>query len=505
MNKKRRAQVALPSGTPVNGYLIESLLGVGNFGVTYKARDVLLNMPVAIKEYFPASVAERVAGGAVRCGVTHKQEAFEGGKQRFVIEAKIAAKFNHPNIVNILRYFYENNTAYLVMRFEPGNELGSLIQKGRTPAMTAPVLLPIVRSVLVGLKVLHEAGCVHRDVKPSNIFIRDAGEPMLLDFGGAQAEDVTGAKEVKVVTPYYAPIEQYDREVDSFSPSLDIYALGATIYRCIKGKPPTRSTVRQLGVDADKKDPYDPIARLQPEGYPLAVLELIDGMLELRAANRPQSAAELLRQFDAAIADNSSVIAGSGPVMQELVTIICGDKTIEAQFMESLATIAEVAPLTFLRGQGDPTGVNEGHPLGKDAMVPDFQVSYPNGISSSWRADIFVTLVTDLQPLLKGAILGGAVIWLIDSAEAGLEATLSDFHRHFSDLATVGLNILIGLVSGAPGAEVEASRRLLTRSTEYTHAANSIAVMSLEPDRPAQVGVFIDSLLALREAKIARQ
>jgi len=501
MTKKSDKKFSLKAGTSINGYRIEKLLGIGNFGVIYKAEDVLLSMPVAIKEYFPTSIAERIDTGAVVCTDSEQTKEFEEGKSRFVIEARIAAKFNHVNIVNILRYFFENSTAYLVMRYEPGEELSTLIKKDEFPSIIEPVLLPIFKSVLMGLKTLHAADCVHRDIKPSNILIREAGEAMLLDFGGAQASDVSGASDVKVVTPYYAPIEQYDSTIESFSPPLDIYALGATLYRCITGKPPSRSMLRQTAVNAGDKDPYQPLAPLLPDGYSVELLEVIDRMLELHESKRPQTIDEVLNIVDAVTDRQSNRTTFRAPILQEALTIISTDQLNHDLFYQSLAKIAVITDKT---GTVAPTPKN---PDSTAAASPPntsglsrFTINYPRKTAAYFQANIFTRLLTDHQLVLSGSITEGSIIWLLNADHSDLAQQLFDFSREFEKLPQTRLNLLIGIVSAPDNPDW--SLATLRQTLPHNNSTNTVALMDIQPGNLEQVDTFINSVLALREAKL---
>ncbi|RLA10114.1 MAG: hypothetical protein DRQ54_00570 [Gammaproteobacteria bacterium] len=484
MSKSAHSHFALDSGKIINGYKIDKLLGIGNFGIIYKAEDILLNMPVAIKEYFPTSIARRSDAGEVVCIISNNEQEFEEGKGRFVIEAQIAAKFNHINIVNILRYFHENSTAYLVMRYEPGEELSTLIEKEQFPSISENILLPIFTSVLTGLKTLHDAGCVHRDIKPSNILIRETGEPLLLDFGGAQANDVSGATEVKVVTPYYAPIEQYDSTLESFRPSLDIYALGATLYRCIRGKPPCRSMLRQAAFDAGDKDPYQPLVPQLPDGYPAELLQLIDQMLELHHSNRPQTVDEVLHKLVEFSKEQSEKFYSGAPVLQEALSIISVDQAVSGSFVECLSKIACLS----YSSSSDPTD------------PPQFTINYPGTVPRHWQAAIFTRPFSNPQLLLDGSITEGSIIWLLEADKIDLSQTLSDFFKQFQKLPQTGLNLLIGIISTSQAANW--SLATLRQILPPNNSKNTVALMELRPDDSEHAQAFMNSLIALREAKL---
>ena len=183
------------------------MLGQGGFGITYLARDTNLDQPVAIKEYLPTDVATRKADSTVRPRADDQTDRFRWGLDRFIREARTLARFDHPNIVRVYSVFEFNNTAYMVMRFEEGENLASLLERRRT--LPEAELLRVLLPVLDGLELIHNAGFIHRDIKPDNIHIRTDGSPVLLDFGSARASLGQGRTVTILVAPGYSPFEQY--------------------------------------------------------------------------------------------------------------------------------------------------------------------------------------------------------------------------------------------------------------------------------------------------------
>jgi Serine/threonine protein kinase len=172
--------LALPAGTELVGdYRIERVLGAGGFGITYLAQEMSLARDVTIKEYFPGDFAARKGS---RKAVPRSQDCagdYEWGLERFIAEAQILARFDHPNIVRVFRYFRANNTGYMVLQFEEGQSLKSWLQKlGRAPRQHE--LDKILTPILAALEVIHEANYLHRDIAPDNIIIRRDGSPVLI-------------------------------------------------------------------------------------------------------------------------------------------------------------------------------------------------------------------------------------------------------------------------------------------------------------------------------------
>lgn len=290
--------LALPTGTLLRGqYRIERVLGrPGGFGVTYLAEDVNLQRQVAIKEFLPRELAGR---GADRTTVLphsgQEQDLFEYGLSRFMEEGRLLAMLDdHPNVVRVRSAFPENGTAYLVMNYYEGETLSEAAERvgGKLPPAEA---VKIIDQVLDGLTEAHGRGILHRDVKPENIYLRRAGdgtpEALLLDFGAARqaVKDKTGM--TAVLTPGYAPLEQYSRAGDQ-GPWTDIYACAAVLYSLITGETPPAAPERI------EDDPLKPPTELEPS-CPLGVEQAVLRGLAMRRQDRPQSAdefRELLRQ-----------------------------------------------------------------------------------------------------------------------------------------------------------------------------------------------------------------
>jgi serine/threonine protein kinase len=183
---------ALPPEYRLHWYVLDRVLGQGGFGITYLARDTNLDQLVAIKEYLPIDVATRKADSTVRPRADDQGDRYRWGLDRFIREARTLARFDHPNIVRVYSVFEFNNTAYMVMRFEEGENLAAQLERRRT--LPEAELLRMLLPVLDGLELVHNAGFIHRDIKPDNIHIRTDGSPVLLDFGSARASSARDAR-----------------------------------------------------------------------------------------------------------------------------------------------------------------------------------------------------------------------------------------------------------------------------------------------------------------------
>ena len=274
---------ALPAGTILAGeFIIESVLGEGGFGITYAAVNHKTSERVAVKEYFPDTMATRIDPTRVAPYSGDRGENFEYGKECFLREAQTLAEFiGNEHIVRIFSYFEENGTAYFAMEYVEGQSFDRYIADhgGRLSyADTCRILFPIMDA----LYCVHEKGIIHRDISPDNIYITDDGGIRLLDFGAARYSlgDRSCSLDV-VLKPGYAPKEQYTRRGRQ-GPFTDIYALGATFYYALTGKRPLSSIDR-----LDEDDLARPSA-LGADIGPAAEEALLQA-LELRSQDRYQS------------------------------------------------------------------------------------------------------------------------------------------------------------------------------------------------------------------------
>jgi serine/threonine protein kinase len=289
---------ALPAQSRLHWYLLERVLGQGGFGITYLARDTNLDQPVAIKEYLPVDVAARRADASVRPRTEEHGERYRWGLERFIREARTLARFDHPNIVRVHSVFELNNTAYMVMRFEEGENLAALLDRRRT--LPEEELMRVLLPILDGLALVHNAGFIHRDIKPDNIHIRADGSPVLLDFGSAR-HAIGHARTVTIlVAPGYAPFEQYYSTGENQGPWTDLYSLGATCYRAIAGVAPMDAIARSKGILGSTRELLTPAKNVGAGRYSARLLAAIDHALEFGEKDRPQTIDEWRRELGAA-------------------------------------------------------------------------------------------------------------------------------------------------------------------------------------------------------------
>ena len=281
---------ALQPGFEILWYRIESILGQGGFGITYLATDTKLDLPVAIKEYMPMELASREGDSSVAPVTDDREEAFEWGRTRFLDEAKTLSKFKHPNTVRVLFYTEANNTGYMVMEYEAGQGLDARLR--RDDPFDQQSLLQTFLPLLDGLSLVHSTGFIHRDIKPANIFIREDGSPVLLDFGAARQAIAGHTRTLTaVVSPGYAPFEQYAASGVKQGPWTDIYAMGATMYHVVVGRAPP-DVITRSSIMHEEPDPLPPAIEAGSDRFSRETLEAIDRALSFRERDRPQTVLE---------------------------------------------------------------------------------------------------------------------------------------------------------------------------------------------------------------------
>ena len=337
----------LPFGTRLRDYQITGLIGEGGFGIVYVAWDHSLQRRVAIKEYMPASMAARVNGSSAIVVKSERHlDTFRAGLKSFVNEARLLARFDHPSLVKVYRFWEENGTAYMVMPYYEGPTLKAALAALARPPNEGE-LRAWLQPLLDALAVMHAAQCFHRDIAPDNILLTPRG-PLLLDFGAARRVigDMTHAITV-VLKPGYAPIEQYG-EVASMSQGAwtDLYALASVVYFAIVGRTPTSSVERLMD------DRLEPLAVTAAGRYSPAFLHAIDAALAVRPADRPQSERQFRALLDAGratmptepapLAAPTSLAPGadSGPAAGDALSDVVG-RTVAERTVAERSVVAE--------------------------------------------------------------------------------------------------------------------------------------------------------------------
>ncbi|MBI2994470.1 MAG: serine/threonine protein kinase [Gammaproteobacteria bacterium] len=312
---KKLHRNAIQPGHELHWYRIREILGQGGFGITYLAHDINLDQDVAIKEYLPIELAVREGDCSVNPLSEDLGDKFHLGLQKFIAEARTLSKFRHPNIVRVRNVFEENNTAYMVMDYEEGETLKDRMTRRGT--LDEAELLNLLVPILGGLEQVHQAGYIHRDIKPANLFIRRDGSPVLLDFGSArQAIGEQTRTLTSLVSPGYAPFEQYYSRSDAQGPWTDIYGLGATLYRAVSGRPPMDAVDRSEAILKAHKDTLVPASTIGVGRYSQRFLAAINHALAFNPEDRPQSIAAWHAEF--ATPENAAPV----PVSSEETTVL---------------------------------------------------------------------------------------------------------------------------------------------------------------------------------------
>lgn len=285
----------LPVGTVLqNQYLVGKVLGQGGFGITYAGWDKVLQVPVAIKEYYPSGTVIRNSRHSTEVTCSGElQQTFSVHKERFLQEARILAQVSGvPEIVQIKNHFICNNTAYTVMEFVRGITLKEYLRRNGKP-LTVEQTLKVIQPVILALDKVHKLGLVHRDISPDNIMIQENGTVKLIDFGtaryveNADVDNPLSKSTESILKHGFAPMEQYQSR-GSLGPWTDVYALCCTIYYCMTGRvlvdAPTRVN-EEDDLELQKKIP----------GLTAGQAAILEKGLAVRAKDRIRSLDELYR------------------------------------------------------------------------------------------------------------------------------------------------------------------------------------------------------------------
>ncbi len=289
---------ALPAGYRFNEFEIKEVIGGGGFGIVYRAWDHQLERTIAIKEYMPVSLAVRAADLSLELRGERFQKLFNAGRNSFIQEARLLARFNHPGLLHVLRFWEENGTAYMGTLYYSGMTLKEW-QTTSPESISEAWIRRLLPPLFGAINTIHAAGYLHRDISLDNIQIQENQLPVLLDFGSARKEIGNLSDETEIMLkPGFAPIEQYSEEGEvEQGPWTDIYALGAVLHNLITGHAPPVSVVRCI------EDNYQPLVERQPEGYSLPLLHAIDCALEMKPADRPQSIDAFASLIDLPVSD----------------------------------------------------------------------------------------------------------------------------------------------------------------------------------------------------------
>ncbi|MEY4757531.1 MAG: hypothetical protein RJA34_2429 [Pseudomonadota bacterium] len=281
--------------TLVGGYRVVRKVAAGGFGVVYLAMDEQ-GEQVAIKEYLPAALTTRTSGERVPNVTPEKLSLYRLGLKSFFEEGRALAQISHPSVVSVLNFFRENETVYMVMNYLEGASLQDFIITARDLSQAKVFRESTIRSlfdeILRGLRIVHQHKMLHLDIKPANIFITEDDKAVLIDFGAAR-EVLT--KESNFVRPMYTPgfaaPEMYRRDT-SMGPWTDLYAVGACMFACMQGYPPTEATQRN-----DKDRMVASLAKLRGV-YSDSLIQVVEWCMALDPQSRPQSVFALQKELN---------------------------------------------------------------------------------------------------------------------------------------------------------------------------------------------------------------
>jgi serine/threonine protein kinase len=287
-----KALSALPEGATVRGFEILSVLGGGKSSLTYKAHDLLLDRPVAIKEYLPAGMARRTSDHAVEA-LPDRAEAFEQGRMRFLVESQHMARFRHQIFREALQLVADKGTVYIVMPYFEGITIRKMVRDGWRINDLGDLLITIL-PILGGVSLLHNNHYCHCDITPNNILIRVNDSPVLLDFGAVQLNGVSDGRPVIDLAPGFAAKEQYESS-GIIGPWTDIYAISALTYYMVTGNIPDTSVSRIV------HDSLTPLEHFATTGLSRNVLKVFDQGLAVEPENRFDSITDFATALQGAI------------------------------------------------------------------------------------------------------------------------------------------------------------------------------------------------------------
>lgn len=306
----------------VGKYKIIRFISSGGFGCTYEGVHVLLKKRVAIKEFFVKDFCNRdESTAAVTIGITSKTALVHKLKDKFIEEAQSVCALKHSHIVNVYDVFEENGTAYYVMDYIDGLSLNDIVK--RSGALTEKKAMKYILQVSDALKHVHSYNRLHLDVKPGNIMIDDDDNAILIDFGTSKQYDEVAGENTSTLmgmTPGYAPLEQMGNDIVKFTPSTDVYALGATLYKLLTGITPLSATLLASGED------LQPI----PSSVSWNARNAVYKAMQINKKKRPQSIdefvaiintpAEPIVDPESEVDDDPTVLVGDAPRVYKKIT-----------------------------------------------------------------------------------------------------------------------------------------------------------------------------------------
>ncbi|WP_374320707.1 serine/threonine protein kinase [Aquabacterium sp.] len=464
----------LPIGSRLGEFEILQVLGIGGFGIVYLAMDHALERQVAIKEYMPGALAVRDAEHRVTLRSQAHAETYALGLKSFINEARLLARFDHPALVKVYRFWEEQGTAYMVMPYYKGRTL----QQARRE-MSAPPdenwLRQLVNPLLGALDLLHREHIYHRDIAPDNIMLleHDRGDwpcPVLLDLGAARRVigDQTQAL-TAILKPSFAPIEQYAETVQLRQGAwTDLYALAAVVHFCITGRPPVPASARAV------HDDMPMLAQLREglnSGFGCSFSDsfvlAIDHALAVRPQDRPESVAAW-RQELSGIVVSAQAEAQSSPAVQPTILV----RPESGERPEGHVAIEAAAYMTTVPAHRVPTPDSErpAHaPMPVTIPIPDptAPVEAPSSSQDALAADSVATAGQSGRTWWRGALVATCVVLAL----AGWWK-----HRHAAEAAPVGeASAVASAASTAVAASTPAPKASVAKASSKASQASAVA------------------------------
>jgi serine/threonine protein kinase len=302
----------LAEGTHIGVFEIKGVQRTDRFSITYNAWNQHLNAQMSVKEYFPCEFALRTEDGCTLAPKSaHDQAIYNLGMNRFLEQAENLMSIDHPNVVRVQNRLQANGTAYMVVEYERGVPLENLCDRSDL-GLGEEELRIIFLPILEALQQAHDTGFIHGDINPSVILLRDDGEPVLVNFAVDRLALCSDRDILEtILAKSCAPAEQFSPD-NHPGPWTDLYALGATMYRCVTGIAPVASQERTAATQEGAPDPYQSAVKATHAGYSENLLSAIDWMMRLNVQDRPQSVADVL----AALRGNASNDAQAPPTQK---------------------------------------------------------------------------------------------------------------------------------------------------------------------------------------------
>ena len=428
---------ALAVGTRLQGgaFALGRLLGMGGFGLIYLGVDIRLHRLVAVKEFFPYGSLRD--GLAVHAGSNLSEAVFRAARERFLREAQVSAQFEHPGIVRVHAFFEENDTGYMVMELLRGSTLREVLDQ--SGPLEEGRGIDYVARVAEALAVVHAAGFVHRDLKPDNIFLTREGRVVLLDFGTAKELLLAHQHVTAMVSPGYAPPEQYlpDSRPD---PRVDVYALGATLYHLLTASMPPDAPNRLAGVTLPPPSSRNPLLTARADA-------IVEQAMALDPARRPANLHDFLQLLTA----EKSPFPAQGQAQTQAQATDASAVPFPAQGQaqtQALATDASAVPFPA-QGQALAPAQTQAQATDASAVPPVWDATFS---TAPTQAAPLATFASARAQPSSGAFTGPMAAHPIDPAGCVCDEESSPFVRG-PDLAR-----LLPTTAGAGGVTSEAPR-----------------------------------------------